>query len=267
MQFAYRPNQCTLDTIAAMLHIVLFHLDKHSENTTRCMFLDFSSAFNTIPPMRLVNKLVNLFNWPDHLVKWTFDFLTSRTQFVFIPDMGNSDVVTTNIGSPQGCILSPFLFSVYTNDLVSTDDTVKIIKYADDTLIVGNITKDNANTYCSEISRTIKWCSSNGLILNENKTKEVRFDFRKSNTVPDDVIINSKSIEVKRSIKYLGCCIDNKLTFNEHVSQVISKASQRRFLVYRLYSFNVNRRLISLAYDAMVRSVITYALPCFYHFL
>ena len=82
--------------------------------------------------------------------------------------------IKTNIGSPQGCILSRLLFSIYTNDLKSCYSDLEGNKYADDTLIIGNIHNDD----------------NLSLSLNESKTKEIIFDFRKNKKLPEKVIIN-----------------------------------------------------------------------------
>ena len=50
-----------------------------------------------------------------------------------------SDAITTNTGAPQGCVLSPLLFTLYTNDCNISYDNCIVIKYADDTVVVGNI--------------------------------------------------------------------------------------------------------------------------------
>ena len=165
MQFAYKHNRNTTDALATFLHIVTSHLDRCSTNTVRCLFVDFSSAFYTIPPPNLISKLTSLYNLPNFLSDWIFDFLTDRTQYVAVEEK-YSKYINTNIGSPQGCILSPFLFSIYTNDLIKLSETVDIIKFADDTLVVGKISNDDSNEYFRNIDHVLKWCSTNGLVLN-----------------------------------------------------------------------------------------------------
>ena len=72
-----------------------------------------------------------------------------------------------------------FFFSIYTNDLKSCYSDVEVIKYADDTLIIGNIRNDDNVNYFDTIRKSIEWCNENNLSLNESKTKEMIFDFRK----------------------------------------------------------------------------------------
>jgi len=73
-QYAYRRNRSTADAIAAVTHLALSHL-KNKDSYVRLLFLDFSSAFNTIIPQKLVSKLTGL-GTSSSLCNWALDFLT-----------------------------------------------------------------------------------------------------------------------------------------------------------------------------------------------
>ncbi len=60
IQFAYRPNRSTDDAIPQVLHSSLTHIDSKNGNYVRLLFIDYSSAFNTIAPIRLTVKLTDL---------------------------------------------------------------------------------------------------------------------------------------------------------------------------------------------------------------
>ena len=79
MQFAYRANRSVDDAVALGVHHVLQHLETHGRYA-RILFID-SSAFNTIPPNRLFQKLLDL-GVDISLCKWILDFLSDRTQRV-----------------------------------------------------------------------------------------------------------------------------------------------------------------------------------------
>ena len=98
------------------------------------MFFDFSSAFNTIQPDLLVQKLLNV-KLPSSVISWTFDDLTNRLQYIRLNGVLSS-VICTNTGAPQGTVLAPFLFSLYTADCSSTDESCPLVKSADDTELV-----------------------------------------------------------------------------------------------------------------------------------
>lgn len=144
--------------------------------------MDFSSAFNTIHPALLDDKLRQL-NVPDSLSRWIKDFLTGWSQRVRLGTTV-SDTRTLNIGSPQGCVLSPWLFSLYTNCCTSSHESVKLIKFADDTTLIGLITDGDESAYRREVDRLVSWCSNNNLEPNAQKTVEIVVDFRRGTAPP-----------------------------------------------------------------------------------
>lgn len=80
-QFAYRAGRGVEDATATLLNLAFKQLEGN-KNHVKLLFLDFSSAFNTIQPHILIDKLLNIFNLHFNIVGWILDFLTSRTQRV-----------------------------------------------------------------------------------------------------------------------------------------------------------------------------------------
>lgn len=167
-QFAYRPKRSTDDAIATALHLCLAHLENKNSHA-RMLFIDFSSAFNTVIPQHLVDKLSTI-GISTSLCNWLLDFLTNRPQTVRV---GNNSSATTiiNTGVPQGCVLSPLLFTLMTHDCCAKFETNHIIKFADDTTVVGLIKDNDDSAYREEVQLLINWCERNNLLLNVNKTK------------------------------------------------------------------------------------------------
>ena len=153
-QFAYRRNRSTQDAILTHIHHGQKHLDTPT-TSARILFLDFSSAFNTIQPHILLQKLRAILVNPS-LRKWNLDFLTDRKHWVKINNTIFS-IITTNIGAPQGCVSSPALFSVYTSDCRPVDSFISkdhLFKYADDKALLSLITENNHQIYETEIPKT-----------------------------------------------------------------------------------------------------------------
>jgi hypothetical protein len=140
-QFAYISGRSTDDAICMHLHKLTKHLDAKSSNTVRATYIDCSSAFNIIQPHILVRKLSSM-EVPKRLQLWILDYLIARPQFVRTSSE-ISGCITLNTGAPQGCVLSPVLFILYTNDLSWNTDRILIQKYADDTVILGLISRDD----------------------------------------------------------------------------------------------------------------------------
>ena len=83
-----------------------------------------------------------------------------------------------NTGAPHGCVLRPLLYSLFTHDCVAMHVSNSIIKFADDTTIVGLITNNDETSYREEVRALGEWCQENNLSLTVNKTKELIVDFR-----------------------------------------------------------------------------------------
>ncbi|KAK3520087.1 hypothetical protein QTP70_013046 [Hemibagrus guttatus] len=157
VKFAYRPNRSTDDAITTTLHLSLTHLD-NKDSYVQMLFIDFSSAVNTIIPQHLIEKL-SLLGLNTSLCNWILDFLTGRPQSVRI---GNSTSSTTTLstGAPQGCVLSPLLFTLLTHDCTAMHSSNHIIKFTDDTTVVGLISKNDESAYREEVQRLPAWCKA-----------------------------------------------------------------------------------------------------------
>ncbi len=134
------------------------------------------NAFNTISPDILLNKLTQL-SVPTSICQWITSFLTNRQQLVRLGKL-TSNTCTISTGAPQGCVLSPLLFSLY---CTSTDPSVKPLKFADDTTVIAGLIQDgNKSAYRQEVKELAVWCSHNNLELNTLKTVEMIVDFRRN---------------------------------------------------------------------------------------
>ncbi len=164
-QFAYRPNRSTDDAISTTLHLALTHLEQ-KDSYVRMLFIDFSSAFNTIIPQQLILKL-NLLGLNTSLCNWILDFLTARPQSVPV-GRNTSSTTTLSTGAPQGCVLSQLLFTLLTHDCTAKSSSNHIIKFADDTTVVGLI-RNNDETHREEVAQLAEWCGANNLSPNVGK--------------------------------------------------------------------------------------------------
>ncbi len=119
------------------------------------------------------------------------DFLTGRSQVV---RMGNntSSPLTLNTGAPQGCVLSPLLYSCTAH----THSSNVIVKFADDTTVIGLITDNDETAYRKEVSTLTKWCQENHLSLNIDKTKELVVDYRRQSREHTPITIDKTPVEL-----------------------------------------------------------------------
>ena len=187
LQFAYQSSRSCEDAILVLLDKLYSHLE-HSGSSARVMFFDFSSAFNTIQPHILVTKLLRM-DIPDGLINWIMQYLIKRMQYVKLNSTCRSDYILSNTGAPQGTVLAPFLFTLYTSDCRSLEEGCPVIKFADDTAMAGLINGNDHGSYLRQLQSFVDYCDSNVLQLNVSKTKEMVIDFRRDTTPPLPVTI------------------------------------------------------------------------------
>ena len=122
-QFAYRSKKSTEDAVLYVVHCISEHLE-YKNTCARALFIDFSSAFNTIKPSILIEKLIKL-SCSHKIYSFVLDFLSNRIQQVKVANSFSKPIII-NTGSPQGCVLSAFLFTLYTHDLCAKYDNCRV---------------------------------------------------------------------------------------------------------------------------------------------
>ncbi len=262
LQFAYRPNRSTDDAISQVLHSSLSHIDRNNGNYVRLLFIDYSSAFNTIVPTKLAVKLSDL-GLKTSVCDWIQDFLTGRPQMVKMGQF-TSNSITLNVGAPQGCVLSPLLYSLYTHDCVSSHSSTSIVKFADDTVVLGLISNNDETAYLDEVERLTSWCQDNCLSLNVSKTKELIVDFRKRQQRPYtphdqwDPCGEGEQLQVPRCKHLRGPDLDctHSNTAQESQTKTVPSAQLRKFWV--------SPAILKTFYSGAIESVLTVCISVWY---
>ena len=114
-----------------------------------------------------------------------------------------SDSRTISTGSPQGCVLSPLLFSLYTNSCTSSHQAVKLLKFADDTTLIGLISGGDETAYRWEIDHLMTWRGQNNLELNALKSVEMVVDFRRNPAPPTPITLRDSPVDTVESFRFL----------------------------------------------------------------
>ncbi len=253
LQFAYRANRSMDDAVNMGLHYILQHLDK-SGTYVRILFVDFSSAFNTIIPTLLQTKLTQL-SVPSSICQWITSFLTDRQLVRLGKFMSNNR--STNTGAPQGCVLSPLLFSLYTKGCTSKDTSVKLLKFADDTTLIGLIQDGDESAYRQEVKELAVWCSLNNLELNTLKKVEMIVDFRRNPPALSPLTIMNSTVTAVESFRFLGTTISQDLNWDTHIYSIVKKKAQQKLPFLRqLRKFNLPQELLKQFYSAVIESVL-----------
>ena len=112
LQSAYHSNHSTETALLKIKADILDNMD--NQCVTGILLLDLSAAFNTVSKNLLINCLFYRFGVYDKAVGWIESYLLDRTQKVKISDTESTPVVLTQ-GVPQGSILGPILYTLFTS--------------------------------------------------------------------------------------------------------------------------------------------------------
>uniref|UniRef100_A0A8C8DHE5 Reverse transcriptase domain-containing protein n=1 Tax=Oryzias sinensis TaxID=183150 RepID=A0A8C8DHE5_9TELE len=256
LQFAYQPCLGVEDAVIYLLQSAHSHLDGGG-GTVRVTFFDFSSAFNTIQPSLLGEKLQQM-GVDGALVSWIIDYLSDRPKFVRLGGV-LSDVVTSSVGAPQGTVLSPFLFTLYTSDFQYNSESEL---YSDDSAVVGCINGGREEEYRELVDKFVRWSGENNLLLNVEKTREMVMDFRRKPPASQPLSILGRNVAEAEEYKHLGVTIDNRLSWKSNSTAVYKKASSRLYFLRRLRSFNVCSKMLEIFYQSVVASTLFFSVVC-----
>ena len=258
-QFAYRQNRGVEDAIISLLHDTYMHFESPN-SFVRVLYIDFSSAFNTIQPHLMARKLVDLQVDPK-LILWLVDFLVNRTQQVrYQHAISDSKAIST--GAPQGTVLAPVLFILYINDMRSTSQYSKLYKYSDDSALTDFSESDEH--FNNQVKEVYAWCQDNYLELNVGKTKEMVIESGRERANVNELKIDGKTVERVSDQMYLGTLIDNKLSFNENTTNMVKRCNQRLYCLHRLRSFDVSRKTLQMFYNAFILSILSSSFLCWF---
>ncbi len=197
------------------------------------------------------------------IIKWFYSFLTNRSQLVRVNNtLSEPRFIST--GAPQGCVSSPVLFTIYTNDCISSYPGNYVFKFSDDTAILSLLYKDaDPSSYFNEVQSFVQWCDDHHLTINVKKTEEMLID-PKSVGDHSPLLIHDQSIKQVSSYRYLGVHLDCLFNWEVHVDTLCSRLQQRMYFLRRLRVFGVDQKLMFLFYQAVLESIIRFGMSAWY---
>ena len=261
-QFAYRKGLGTCDALLDVVCSGQAALERNGEVAT--VQIDFSAAFDRVNHAGLMFKL------QDAGVGGVFldvirCFLTDRVQRVKV-DGALSGSVGIVSGVPQGSVLGPLLFLLYTGDLPRLLEN-KLVGYADDSTLMAYVARPaDRPAVTASINRDLvrigDWCRSWAMLVNPSKTKALIFSrSRTENPHFPDLILNGTIVEVVKELRILGVILDPKLSFKSHISSVVALASSKLGILRKALQVYQLPALVSQCFWSFLLPVLEYCSP------
>ena len=222
-QSAYKENHSTETAMLKILNDLLNSADKGE--ITILSLLDLSAAFDTIDHDIMLTRLSTSFGIEGVTLQWYKSYLTGRTFSITIADVSSSQY-TLKFGVPQGSVLGPILYTMYTQSL---GDVIKMHKliyhmYADDTQQYKSTTLEHFDSSIMNVENCIEdvdaWMCCNKLKNNKDKLEAITCSTTHKLKLLDHthISVGDSTIQFSDSVKVLGVHIDKNLSMDTQIS-------------------------------------------------
>ena len=257
------------------LHKIVHKIERTIINSGMALgtFLDVEGAFDNVA-FGAIERALNQKCESATVNKWIMSLIRNRSTTVELN--GCKKTITIKKGCPQGGILSPFLWNLVVDSLLSyTRNKIPcdLQGFADDLALLATLEAPARNGVQGFDADTLRdmtqkslnsisdWCAENGLKLSTLKTHSVMFTWRRNWKFSRPLTVNNTEIEMKSSTKFLGVTLDSMLLWNEHIEKQCKKAKgilmQCRRAIGPTWGFTP--KTMKWIYTAVVRPILTYA--------
>ena len=225
-QSAYRKHHSTETALLKITNDILCAIDQ--SQCVLLIMLDQSAAFDTVNQDELLHQLEFKYGITDLALKWLQSYFKGRSQAVTLGEASSTPhkLVT---GFPQGSVLGPFSYPVYTAPLfdIARSHDVPMYMYADDTQLMISFDPDNDAIAFQQMNSCIndirKWMKEKHLKLNEEKTEVMligtKASLAKSKKI-DSMKIGDEFVDVRKTATNIGVTFDATMSFSNHISNI-----------------------------------------------
>jgi hypothetical protein len=229
-QSAYRPSHSTETALLKVTNDLLVALD--NGDVSVLALLDLSAAFDTVDHEILLKTLKFHFGISGAVLSWIQSYLSNRTQVVSINDC-TSDPVDLVFGVPQGSVLGPVLFVMYTKPLLTLIDrhTISNQSFADDTQLYRSSSPLMVQAAVRELQTCISdvrdWMSHSKLKLNDDKTEALLVHTSRSFShcyKPDTLSVGDTQVQFSSFARNLGYILADSMSLDHHVKNICRTA-------------------------------------------
>lgn len=268
-QSGFRPNHSCTTALLEVTDDIVSACD--NKKLTVLTLIDYSKAFDRINH-RLLLAILHFIGFSENSVGLISQYLSQRLQRVKYRDQ-LSTYLSVDHGVPQGSILGPLLFTIYTSEFKKVLINCKSHFYADDTQVYYSfkeehvqIASDAVNEdLCALINISTKFCLS----INPSKSQVMLFGNSAARSRCRDLInikIDDQRLKISNVAKNLGLVIDSSLKFSDHVNQIIKRAFSNLKLIYANRE-SLNKQTKIILCEALVLSHLNFGDVVFHPFL
>ena len=259
-QFGFRKGFSAEDQLLEIHEEMLKSLD--SQRVSKLVFLDASKAFDRVWRQGLKKKL-NKLGFHESLINWLSDYLSGRLQRVVLKGTLSSwrEVLQ---GVPQGSILGPLLYLLYSEDMkYLVENDLKM--YADDSMVMTTgITEQHCvDQLQGDLDRIQQWSEDWKVKLNISKTKCLTV--RRIEGPAAKLQMNGVLLEEVKSHRHLGVILMYNGKWTLQIDDMCKRAA-KRVTVLRQYQKSFSRKCLKTIYLSYVRPLLEYS-PCLITFL
>ena len=256
-QFGFRRQRSTTHAVSQLLNQIYANINRSV--ITTAIYIDFSKAFNCVQHSILLRKLAKL-KLHDNIITWISSYLNDREQRTLVNN-SYSSFLPVKQGVPQGSVLGPLLYVIYSNDITEKIRNSGFAFYADDTVLYSKkkSTVQAGIDLQEDLDGLTDWCISNKIYINTEKTKVMFFGSKTKIASLDlpNFTINSNNIQRAKTYTYLGIKLDEQLSMETHANSVIQKVSNKIYQLTKIRSF-ITKKAALLIYKNMILPILEY---------
>lgn len=224
-----RSGHSTETVLLRVLNDLLTALN--DETNSVLLLLDLSAAFDTIDHKILLSRFKINFGVENVALNWFRSYPLERKQSVFINGTKSSEQ-SLDFGVPQGSVLGPVLFVLYTSPLTHliNSHSIRHEMYADDTQLENADSPNNYPNLVLSLQNCITevklWMSQNRLKLNDDKTEALCVSPPSADlsSLPSSISVGNIAIPFSPSVCDLGFFLYQNLSMKEHITKTCQTA-------------------------------------------
>jgi hypothetical protein len=256
LQSAYKSSHSTETALLRVQNDLLSAMD--NRKASFLVLLDLSAAFDTVDHSILIERMTTRLRIGGKVLMWCMSYLENRTQRVYIDD-ALSEVVHLFFGVPQGSVLGPLLYLIYTlpiGDIIRRHGLLYHL-YADDTQLYVSFDVSDPSSMDSAKARVLdcvaeigSWMTLNKLKLNTDKTEIIVLTsaFNREHLSVGDLLVGGANVRPSNCVRNLGVLFDSHLSMDKHITKVCSTAFYHLRNISRIRNVLTTEAAISLTH-------------------